>query len=110
MNPARVVELLACYMDDDDANVWNAVAEVLVAFDKLLLDEPAIHSKFTEFAARLVGPIASQVPRACEISCTRAAEGRVGRENDEMQERKKRERGNAERGKKESGGYAKDRE
>ena len=61
LSPARVVELLACCVNDDDANVWDAVGDVLVALDKLLIDEPSIYDHFAGFAAKLIAKISASV-------------------------------------------------
>lgn len=61
LSPARVVELLASCVDDEDVTVWNAVSSVLVAFDTLLLDEPTIHVKLRDFASKLIAKIAAKV-------------------------------------------------
>ncbi len=63
----QLLMLIKAYENEDNSTVWEALAQVLVALDKVLLQAPEIRAKFHQFASSLVKPAAQKVgwsPRA----------------------------------------------
>eukprot|EP00397_Hematodinium_sp_SG-2012_P006175 GEMP01006203.1.p1 GENE.GEMP01006203.1~~GEMP01006203.1.p1 ORF type:complete len:870 (+),score=182.13 GEMP01006203.1:35-2644(+) len=54
MPGSKVLELLRGFKQEESANVWDSIATILGAFDKIFLGLPAIYVHFKKFAGQLI--------------------------------------------------------
>jgi len=57
----QLLTLIKAYEQEDNSTVWEALAQVLTALDKLLIQAPEIRKRFGQFASSLVKPAALKV-------------------------------------------------
>jgi len=57
----QLLTLIKAYEQEDNSTVWEALAQVLTALDKLLIQAPEIRKRFGHFASSLVKPAALKV-------------------------------------------------